>query len=412
MVILAGQIAGKNNRFALFTHKLIRTENRPQGEYVIEQMIVDKTISIGGYLEDSNHGLEVLQRSLETFIRDNYSDPNLEPIYGACFGIASPVKPGGNRFSPKTAIFDRPELKATFTERDFAEKLPCKALPVGFLNDMEAIGYGMFLGDGETRLQNICHNECEVSPSDRRALMLVSDGLGEALWYWEGDERRGKLIPIPSEGGHADFADPTPDKELSKYLESIKLNEDDDSPISYEYVLSTSGLLRIYLFLKKKNTERYLGESTDSRLTESIIEEAIQPNPIASCQDALELSKIIIEKAIQPNSIPSCQDALKLFIKIWGAEAGNLALRYTATGGVYIVTTLPIPIENLQEETFEKAFITKESRNKPFREYNSKIPVKLLQDPDIFLWGAARYAINNGFISRGKSAIDREGYTL
>jgi glucokinase len=387
MVILASQIVGKNNRFALFTHKLIRTENRPQGEYVIDQMIVDKTIPIEGYLEDSDNGLEVLQRSLETFIRDNYSDPNLEPIYGACFGIASPVKHGGNRFSPKTAIFDRLELKATFTERDFAEKLPCKALPVAFLNDMEAIGYGMFLGDGETRLKNICHNECEVSPTDRRALMLVSDGLGEALWFWEGDERRGKLSPIPSEGGHGDFADPTPDKELSKYLESIKLNEDDDSPISYEYVLSTIGLSRIYQFLK--NTGRYGKELTD-----------------------LGQSEIIIEKAIQPNPIPSCKDALELFIKIWGAEAGNLALRYMATGGVYIVTTLPIPIENLQKGTFEKAFITKESKRKHFREYNRKIPVKLLQDPDIVLWGAARYAINNGFISKGKSAIDREDYTL
>ena len=78
MVILASQIVGKNNRFALFTHKLIRTENRPQGEYVIDQMIVDKTIPIEGYLEDSDNGLEVLQRSLETFIRDNYSDPNLD----------------------------------------------------------------------------------------------------------------------------------------------------------------------------------------------------------------------------------------------------------------------------------------------------------------------------------------------
>jgi glucokinase len=385
MVILAGQIAGGNNRFALFNHQLIRTENKPQGEYVINQMIVDKTIPIEGYSEATNNGLEVLQRSLATFIRDNYSDPNLEPIYGACFGIEGLVKPGINRLSPKTAIFDRPELKATFTEQNFADILPCQALPVGFLNDMEAIGYGMFLGDGETRLQNICHNQCMVSRTDRRALMLVSAGLGEALWYWEGDERRGKLSPIPSEGGHGDFADPTPDKELSKYLESIKLQEGDDSPISYEYVLSTGGLLKIYQFLK--NTGRYGQESTD-----------------------FNRSEIIIEKAIQSSPIPSCKEALELFITIWGAEAGNLALRYTATGGVYIVTTLPIPMEKLQEGTFERAFTTKESQRNPFRDYNSKIPVKLLQEPDIVLWGAARYAITNGFISKGKAAIERHGY--
>ena len=93
-----------------------------------------------------------------------------------------------------------------------------------------------------------------------------------------------------------------------------------------------------------------------------------------------------------------------MFISIWGAQAGNLALTYNAKGGVY-VGGIPIPIDKLREGIFTEAFLNKEGN---FKGYNEQISVKVFQEEDIVLWGAARHAINAGFVTKGKFAIMRE----
>lgn len=348
MAILAGKIAGQTSELGLFTHK-----NDASGtKTTIDSLVASQTFNTQDYGQE-------LPRMIEVFLNQHYDGK--EDIYCGCFGIAGPIDKG-------QAQIHRQDFQATFTELDFRKKFPYPTVPVSFINDMEAIGYGIFLGDGEKQLQELYRGNQETDPQERRALMLVSGGLGQALWYW--DESKERLSPISSEGGHADFAPRTKNEiALLSYL------KEQDKPISYEYILSSLGLVRICKFLQ--STGEYGNQN---------------PND----------AKAILEQAGQGN--PLCKEALKMFISIWGAEAGNMALRYKAKGGVYI-GGIPIPIETLREDnTFINAFTAKEGS---FKTYNEGISVKVFNEKNIIMWGAARYAINDGFVVKGRFAILR-----
>jgi glucokinase len=118
------------------------------------------------------------------------------------------------------------------------------------------------------------------------------------------------------------------DIELLKFLKRLKQDKDDNSPVSYEYVLSRPGLVRIYQFVK--NLPEW-GNQPDVNDADTIIQLAQSGNTL-------------------------CKNALDQFISIWGAQAGNLALTYKAVGGVYI-GGISIPIEILKEGKFRDAFI-------------------------------------------------------
>lgn len=362
MVILAGKISGETSELALFNHITIDQTNESGKNKRIESLgnlVASQAFNTKDYAQD-------IPKMIKVFLEQRYDGQ--EDIYGACFGIAAPV-------NNREATIDQSGVRATLYERDFGQQLPYKRVPVSFINDMEAIGYGIFLGDGEKQLQELYHGNQESDPQERRALMLVSGGLGQALWYW--DENKKRLSPISSEGGHADFA-PRTEKEIA--LLSYLKEKEQDKPISYEQILSSPGLIKICNFLQ--STEKYDKQNPNN-------------------------AKAIIEQALQGN--PLCKDALKMFISIWGAEAGNMALRYLAKGGVYI-GGIPIPVEFLREgDTFVNAFTDKEGN---FKTYNEGISVKVFQEQDIVMWGAARYAINAGFVTKGKLAIMREKQLL
>lgn len=351
MVILAGKITGEETELGLFTHK---------SETVIDSLVANQTFNTKDYERE-------LPKMVETFLNQNYD--RQEKIYGACFGVAGKVD------KSELAQIDRPNLKATLISDEFRSKLPYKGtpdkgVPVSFINDMEAIGYDIFFGDGEDKLEKLYDSKQEVAPQERRALMLVSGGLGQALWYWDKHEKR--LSPISSEGGHADFAPSTPTEvQLWSYLKQ------ENEAVSYELLLSNPGLVRICKFLE--STEDYGNQNLDN--ADAIIQQALQGTPL-------------------------CKKALKMFISIWGAEAGNMALRYKAEGGVYI-GGISIPIEMLKEENiFRNAFTDKEG---DFKTYNEGISIKVFQEQGTVMRGAARYAIEvDGFVTKGKLAIMRE----
>ncbi len=354
MVILAGKIAGEKSELGLFTHK-----KDDAGKMTIDSLVASQPFNTKDYSHEMSSIIEVFLRQHYHPKKDIYGD-----IYGACFGIAAPVK---NR----EADIDQSGVKVTITEEAFQQKLPCPIVPICFINDMEAIGYGIFYGNGEDNLTELYKGNYQPKREDNRVLMLVSGGLGQALWYW--DEKQEGLLPIPSEGGHIDFgARIDRDIELLIYLKEQKKKEGDHSPVSYEYVLSIPGLVRIYAFLQN------IPEGNSDKDANAIIEAARQGDSL-------------------------CKNALDMFISIWGAQAGNLALTYKAQGGVYI-GGISIPIETLKEGTFINTFTDKEGN---FRSYNQGISVKVFEDPDIVLWGAARYAINEGFVTEGKFAIMR-----
>lgn len=348
MVILAGKIAGQTSELGLFTHKTDDSGKKT----TIDDLVASQIFNTQDYGQE-------LPRMIEVFLKEHYDGQ--EDIYGCCFGIAGPIDKG-------QAQINRQDFQATFTEHDCRKKLRYPTVPGAFINDMEAIGYGIFLGDGEKQLQELYRGNQEADPQERRALMLVSGGLGQALWYW--DENKKRLSPISSEGGHADFAPRT-----KKEIDLLSYLKKQDKPISYEYILSSPGLVRICKFLQ--STGEYGNQNPNN-------------------------AKAILEQAGQGN--PLCKEALKMFISIWGAEAGNMALRYKAKGGVYI-GGIPIPIDTLREDnTFVNAFTDKEGN---FKTYNEGISVKVFQEQDIVMWGAARYAINAGFVTKGKLAIMR-----
>ena len=320
---------------------------------------------------------------IETFLRENYDDRQGD-IYGACFSIAAPINKG-------KATLSHDDKTVTFTEQDFRQKLPYQNLPIAFLNDMEAIGYGMFLGDSESNLSEIYTPPEKPDPKSNRALMLVSGGLGAANWFY-CDEKKGDLHPMSSEWGHTDFTDRT-DKEkiILRLLENRRKHYRDNSPVSKEYALSRRALERIHYYysLYLENPKICDNENLEIHENESFEFEANE----------------IIEKALQGDSL--FKETLDLFLAIWGSQTGNLALTFNAKGGVYIVTDLNIPLKKFKEGAFMEAFINKEPEEKGFQNTLKETPIKLIQLEKIGLQGAAQYAIKKGFVTKGKFAIMR-----
>ena len=197
--------------------------------------------------------------------------------------------------------------------------------------------------------------------SDKRALALIAagTGLGEAILMWDGARYR----PLPSEGGHTDFA-PTSDLEIEllRYLRASYLH------VSYERVLSGGGLYAIYEFLRdtKKNEPTWLAE----RLKVG------DPAPIIAEVGLAKQAEI-------------CVQALDLFASIYGAEAGNLALKAMALDGVYLGGGIaPKLLSKLQDGTFMRAFTNKGR----YKRLMSSIPVRVIMNDKAGLLGAASVA--------------------
>ncbi len=228
---------------------------------------------------------------------------------------------------------------------------------VKLINDLEANGYGLPLLTN-TEL-SILQEGCSQSAGNG-ALISAGTGLGEALLHWEGDIFR----PLASEGGHSDFA---PRSHLE--IELLRYLLDRFAHVSYEKVLSGPGLFNIYRFLRDCG----YGE---------------EPYWLNQRLQQGDPSVTISEAALAEES-NLCVKALELFVSIYGAEAGNLALKAKATGGLYIGGGIaPKIVGKLSDGTFMKAFQDK-GRLSPLME---TIPVQVILNPKTALYGAARCA--------------------
>ena len=177
---------------------------------------------------------------------------------------------------------------------------------VKLLNDLEAAAYGvLFMRDEELHVLSagtMPRNKGHV------AVIAAGTGLGEAFLYWDGRQHH----PLASEGGHADFAPRTDlEIELLKHLQK-KVG----GHVSYERVLSGPGFWNIYEFLR--DTGRF---AEPQWLSEQIA--AGEPN-------------VAVAHAAIDRGDPLSAAALEMFCELYGAEAGNLALKVVATGGVYV----------------------------------------------------------------------------
>lgn len=275
-------------------------------------------------------------------------------LRGVCLGVAAPVVEG------RTQPVNLPWVVET---QALQRLLGLEA--VWLINDMEATAYGtQVLSEGASAVLQ------SGQPAPRGNLVVIAPGtsLGEATLIWDAQGYRA----IASEGGHADYA-PRSATELALYASLAKTV----GHVSYARVLSGPGLHTIYQFLKAEG----VGE---------------EPPWLADQLLNRDPSECISAAALEGRS-RLCAQAVDLFVSILGAEAGNLALRSMARGGVYVGGGIaPRILEKLRDGTFLKAFVDK-GRLKPLL---STIPVRVILEEQAALYGAA---------SHGRSLVAAHG---
>ena len=267
------------------------------------------------------------------------------PVDRACFGVAGPVK--DDRISASN-------LAWMVDARTLARILNLEK--VYLLNDLQAIAYGVLALTPKDQLalqpgQQVLGN---------RAVIAAGTGLGEAGLFWDGTRHH----PFASEGGHADFA-PRNDLELDLFRYLVARFE----RVSYERIISGPGLVNVYLFLR--DTKR-------------------DPEPawLAAEMSQGDPGAVITRNALAAKS-PLCEHALDIFVDVYGAEAGNCALRFMATGGIFIAGGIaPKILAKFSDPRFLAAFTAK-GRLAALLE---AVPVSLVTNEKVGLLGSAHYA--------------------
>lgn len=284
--------------------------------------------------------------SLNAIIRE-FLGPSPPVLLAAGFGVPGPVKEGRVRPTNLNWGVDGGEIGREF------------GIPqVRVLNDLAANAHGI----------------AELKPSDfavihpgakgasgNRCVVSPGTGLGEAGLFWNGK----KYLVWACEGGHADFA---PRTELD--FEMVRHFRKQFDHVSCERVISGMGLENIYKFLRDTDRGEELPE----------VAEAMKNNSAGA----------VISKYADNGRCPMCAQTLEIFVACLGVEAGNMALKSMATGGVYLGGGIPAKIlPRLKSVHFINAFTSK-GRMGPMME---AIPVKVILNENAALLGAARQAV-------------------
>lgn len=284
---------------------------------------------------------------LETLVQEFLAQHHV-PIEHASFGVAGPVVNGRATITNLPWVLDEEHIKQTL-------HLPS----VSLLNDLTAIACGIpYLEAADVHLLNTG----KAIKEGAIAVVAPGTGLGEAFLTWEGQ----RYCAHTSEGGHADFA-PTDalQLELLRYLHSRHTH------VSFELVCSGKGIPNIYAFLKDT------GHATEPTWLTAQLAQAPDPTPI------------IVENALDTaHACEICTQTVALFVSILGAEAGNMALKVLATGGIYLGGGIPpriLPL--LTDGRFIRSFLNKGRLS----DLLLPIPVAVILNPNIALLGAARH---------------------
>jgi len=272
-------------------------------------------------------------------------------IYAACLAIAGPIM--HNSSEQTSSVTNLPwqmnnvQLQKTFN-----------IAKVHFINDFQAIGYAIehlpnedltVLQHGQPKIQGI------------RAIIGAGTGLGEAILV----HRSTGYEVLATEGGHSDFA-ATDELEFSLHQTIRKKHK----RVSYENILSGPGLVTLYDFFSER--------------------EKVKKNTRSSSIFASNDPAAAISQAVNDHSCPIAVSALSLFMKIYGAKAGNLALNCLPFGGLYISGGIAGKnLSFLKNSDFIHAFNNKA----PMQSLLKDIPIYLISTPEAGLIGATRYAL-------------------
>lgn len=267
-------------------------------------------------------------------------------ITSACFGVAGPVVNQRCQTTNLPWLLEAEDLK-----------IKLGVAQVKLLNDLEAMALGM-LHLPEQELIEL--NPNAQPKTGNRAVIAAGTGLGEAILYWDGKKHH----PIATEGGHTDFAAQNTTQDLLlAYLRKIYPEH-----VSYERILSGIGFSHLYDFLYEQGFAPTCSAIPD-------IDSDIDRNAV-------------ISKLGVAGEDTLCVEVVRIFVELYGAETGNLALKSLATGGVFIGGGIGAKIlPAMQDGNFIRAFKAK-GRFLPLLD---NISVKLSLNPRTPLIGAIHY---------------------
>jgi glucokinase len=329
-MILAGDVGGTKVHLALYDFeggrlKPIRDHKFPSKDFSMLDEVVNKFLDAA----------------------DDHPATDRSQIVAACFGCPGPVRDGRIKLTNLPWTLDQRELQKSLSLQH-----------VFLINDLEANGYGI-PEVAPDKLHTL--HDGAADAVGHRGLVSAGTGLGQALLIWDGKRHR----PIPSEGGHCDFA-PRSDKEIAllKYLRGSLTGH-----VSYERVVSGIGIKNVYAFLRD-----------DQKMEE--------PQWLKDRMATQDMNAVI-GTCGEDGSSPICYETLQLFASAYGAEAGNVALKVLAMGGIFLGGGVsPKVLKTLGNGEFMKAFLDK-GRLSPLLE---AIPVRVILDETCALLGAAAYA--------------------
>ena len=326
-MILAGDIGGTHARLAFFD-----VEN---GQF--------KLVKSGVFPSKNYPGLD---RIVVEFVKD----AGIRPAQ-ACFGIAGPVTNGRVVASNLPWVVESKLLASELQIRKAA-----------LINDLEATGWGIgALSASDLVPLNEIARKSGATVVGNQAVIAAGTGLGEGGLYWDGSRH----YVFASEGGHCDFA-PVNDTQIALF-EYLRTRF---GRVSYERVLSGPGLVNVFDFLR---------DTQKAKVPDWLAAEMTSSDPAAA-----------ISAAGMEGRDALCEQALDIFVSVFGAEAGNLALKLKATGGVFLAGGIaPKILRKLLSPLFLETFLAK-GRLRPLMEI---MPVNVITNDQLALLGAARCAL-------------------
>lgn len=277
--------------------------------------------------------------SLQAIVKE-FLAKTKKPVDRACFAAAGPVIGG----RVKTT-----NLPWVIEENSLAQELNINLQSVHIINDLEAIARAVpILRPSDVHTINAG----EAVPRGAIAVIAPGTGLGESFLTWDGS----RYLAHSSEGGHSDFA-PTDDRQIRLLEYMLKLFDH----VSFEHVCSGIGIPNIYRYLRD-------------------VEHLTEVPEVAKLVDAAgDPSVVIINQAIDPtNASKLCAATIDLFVSILAAEAGNLAVKFLATGGVYLAGG--VAVHTLQVIK-QPAFLQRFKRKGRFAELMGRIPIHVVITP-------------------------------
>jgi glucokinase len=288
------------------------------------------------YASQEHSGLEEI---LTDFLKETQAK-----VTQSAFGIAGPVVNNRVRATNLPWIVDGASL---------AKHLGLRF--VRLLNDLEATAHGIEVletKDIETIYAGV------PSPQANQVVIAAGTGLGEGVLFWDGKRH----LPMATESGHADYAPNTAQQaDLWKF---IKQHEEF---VSAESILAGAGFLRVHEFLDPKVRHASFGGN------------GADPAP--------EITRLGLAGAC-----PVCVATLDLWVEIYGSEAGNLALRNVARGGIYVAGGIAVKVlPKLKNGSFVAAVKHKEKLG----DFLAQIPIHVILNEDCPLLGAAKVAWKN-----------------